>query len=389
MENDKLYKILDGFKSKTEAYYYFGFLDNSYGIIKLKNIADSVGFDLNIYKERRKKPKKFCEWCNKELNNKQYKFCSHSCCASYSTPNRIVSEETKNKIRNTLLSKTKEKKVKIIFCKICCQKVCNNNEVCDHTKNWFNNLIPFSFNFNVIGTIDIYKEYYRIKDLLLKEYFDNKLSPKDISVKYNYDRNSENILHILKSFGISTRNLSEGGINACLCGKSNTCIDNKNTKYQYKHGWHMTWDNKQIYYRSSYELKFAKILDEEKIMYETEYFRIKYWDSQKYKYRVAIPDFYLPSDNKIIEVKSEYTFDKQNILDKFNEYLKLGFSVSLLYEHKEYTLEEIDNIKTRKDISTERQTYSSVGQSTSLIPKGLGIQIPLCLQNNSASIPSV
>lgn len=345
MEKDNLYNILNCFKSKTEAYNYFKISDNSYGILKLKNIANSVGFNLDIYKERRKKPKKFCKCCGIELNNKQFGFCSHSCSTKYNNKIRIVSEETKNKIRESLIKKSNKK---IKYCKICGQEKCINVEICKHSKNWFNNLISFGFDHSVLGTINVYKEYYKIKELLLKEYFDNKLSPKDISIKYKYDKNSENILHILKTFKIKTRNLSEGGFNACLNGKLNTYIINKNTKYQYKHGWHITWDNRKIYYRSSYELKFAKKLDEEKITYETEYFRIKYWDSQKYKYRVAIPDFFILSDNKIIEVKSEYTFDKQNLIDKFNEYIKLGFSVSLLYEHKEYTLDEIYNVNFGK-----------------------------------------
>lgn len=358
MEKDNLYNILNCFKSKTEAYNYFKISDNSSGILKLKNIAESVGFDLNIYKERRKKPKRFCKFCNIELNNEQHVFCSHSCNAKYNNKNRVVSEETKNKIRKTLISKSlnkpisksTNKKIKIKYCKICGQEKCINIEVCKHPKYWFDNLIVFGFDINVLGTINVYNEYYRIKDLLLKEYLDNKLSPKDISMKYKYDKNFENILHILKSFNIKTRDLSESVTNACLNGRLKNFINNKNTKYQYKHGWHTTWDNKKIYYRSSYELKFAEKLDNEKMTYETEYFRIKYWDSQKCKYRIAIPDFFILHLNKIIEIKSNYTFDKQNVIDKFNEYIKMGFSVSLLYENKEYSFDEISNINDKRGV---------------------------------------
>jgi hypothetical protein len=350
MKDNELYEILNNFKSKGEAYKYFNICPNSYGILKLKKIANSVNFDLNIYSERKNSSKKFCKQCNNKLNNNQYKFCSHSCSAKFSNSHRILSEETKNKIKLTILNKKLNAPVKIKCCKICGQEICKNKEICKHMFNWFNNLICFGFNNKLLGTINVYQEYYKIKDLILKEYFDNNLSPNEIAIKYQYDKKFENILHILKSFGIKTRNLSESGINACLNGRLNSTISNNITKYQFKHGWHETWNLKKIYYRSSYELNFAKMLDNKKIDYEIEYFRIKYWDSQKYKYRVAIPDFYIPSENKIIEIKSKFTFNKQNIIDKFNEYIKMNFSVSLIYENKEYSFNELLSIKQHKCI---------------------------------------
>jgi len=350
MENADLYNVLNNFKTKTEAYKYFGLSGNSNSIIKLKNVADSIGFDLNLYAERRRPSQKFCKQCNKDLKRNQNKFCSSSCAARFNNKNRNVSEKTRKKISEKLygkphLCKNRIKKNKIKLCKVCGQEKCANKEICHHTKKWFYNLVPFSFDINTLGTIDACREYYRIKDLILKEYFDNELSPKDIKIKYQYDKNFENILHILKSFGVKTRNLSESEINACLNGKLKTNINNINSKHQYTHGWHITWNEKKIYYRSSYELEFAQKLDDEKIDYETEYFRIKYWDSQKLKYRVAIPDFFMFSENKIVEIKSRITFNKQNVIDKFKEYVKLGFCVSLMYEKKEYCFDEICSIE--------------------------------------------
>lgn len=342
MEKEDLYNLFNGFNSRSQAYKYFGFSDNSNGIIRLKKMAETVGFDLHEYENRRKPPKKRCKYCGKEFQSYGNIFCSRHCSAAHTNKNRIVSEETKNKIRKAL-TKPKIKKNKI--CKICGQEKCVNNEICHHPKTWFLNLMSFSFDIEKLGTKEIFKEYYRIKELILKEYFDNQLSPKDIARKYNYDKNSENILHILKSFGIKTRNLSESGRNAWDQGKLTLKYINNDNGYQYKHGWHITWNGKKIYYRSSYELKLAIELDQNKIDYETEYFRIKYWDSQLMRYRVAIPDFFIVSDNKIIEVKSRVTFNKQNIIDKFNEYVRLGFDVLLVYEHKEYKFNEIQNIE--------------------------------------------
>jgi hypothetical protein len=104
---------------------------------------------------------------------------------------------------------------------------------------------------------------------------------------------------------------------------------------KYKHGWHTTWDGKQVFYRSSYELDFCDELDNKKIPYTMEKLRILYWDSQLNKQRVAIPDFYLSDTNEIVEVKSDYTLDKQNMLDKKKAYLEHGYKFKLILEHKE------------------------------------------------------
>jgi len=213
--------------------------------------------------------------------------------------------------------------------------------------SWFENLSCFGFDIKKLGTINIYLEYYRIKELLLKEYFDNEMSPKDISIKYNYNKTYENLLHILKTFGIKTRNPSESALNSCL-QNTNTSVYSNDTNYSFKHGWHETWDKKLIYYRSSYELEYALELDEKKIIYEVEFFRIKYWDSVKLKYRAAIPDFYIKSDNLIVEIKSKVTFNKQNIIDKFNEYIKIGYNVCLLYEKQYYSYDNMLNMSENK-----------------------------------------
>lgn len=345
MDTNKVYDILNSFKSKKEAYDYFKITPNSYGIKKLNDIANNAGFNLNLYKERRRKKYGECLHCGKKLEKFQTIFCSYSCSAKYNNIGRNVSEQTKEKIRNKLLKTNKVKK-----CSKCGQEQCNNLEICKHTIKWFKGLEFLDFDINKIGSIDIYSEYYRIKELLEYEYLENNLSPTDIAIKYKYDKKSENILHILKTFNIKTRNISESVINACIQGKLNNIIKTEITDYQFKHGWYTTWNNKSFYYRSSYELEYAKQLDKNKIDYDVEYFRIKYWDSLKCKYRVAIPDFYIKNENKIIEIKSRVTFNKQNIIDKFNEYLKLGFNVLLILDDKEYKYNEINNLVEYKFI---------------------------------------
>jgi len=92
---------------------------------------------------------------------------------------------------------------------------------------------------------------------------------------------------------------------------------------------------KRVYLRSSYELDFAKILDLQKIDYDVECLRIKYFDTLTNKYKCAIPDFFIPTTNEIFEIKSNWTLNLQNMKDKFLEYERLGYKPHLILEHKE------------------------------------------------------
>ena len=112
-------------------------------------------------------------------------------------------------------------------------------------------------------------------------------------------------------------------------------MDLTNNVCGYKDCWHITWNNKEVYLRSSYELDYAKELDKQQIDYEVEFKYIKYWDSQKQEYRCAIPDFYIPKDNMIVEIKSSYTLNKQNMKDKMKAYKELGYNFKLICDHKE------------------------------------------------------
>ena len=126
---------------------------------------------------------------------------------------------------------------------------------------------------------------------------------------------------------------------------------------------HITWNNKNVLLRSSYELDFAKELDEKRIDYDVEFKRIKYWDTQKQKYRFAIPDFYIPSTNTIVEIKSSWTIDIQNIKDRFKRYQELGYKTILMCDHREidvYSDEQIESLhlksKLLKDVKEEYYT---------------------------------
>lgn len=111
---------------------------------------------------------------------------------------------------------------------------------------------------------------------------------------------------------------------------------NDNHTCRFKRGWHTTWNNKQVYYRSNYELDYCKLLDEQCVDYDMEAVAIEYYDTQLEQTRTALPDFLIPQSNTLVEIKSLYTYDKQNMIDRSEQYKKLGYNFKLILEHQEY-----------------------------------------------------
>ena len=305
--------------------------------VKCKN----CGKEFTVIEEETKFPKKGDKY-----------FCCRSCANT-----RYHSIETKQKIsKGVKLSEKYNNSVKVkhelhlekisklkqnIYNK-CGRYYCGSKELdeqnpdisCRQSPKYFNKLIPFGLDITKLYTEDFVKEHTKVKQLLYKEYVENCLSPKDIYNKYNckeYFNNSETLLHLFKDWKFPIRGWSQAVINEWLRGK----LESGKDSYHYNQQWYTTWNGKEVYLHSSYELDYAKELDEQQIDYEVEYFRIKYWDSQKQEYRCAIPDFYIPKDNMIVEIKSSWTLDEQNMIDKKKAYLDLGYKFKLICGHKE------------------------------------------------------
>lgn len=287
-----------------------------------------------------------CKKCGKEykleltenrFNKGQFtKYCSISCRNSH--PH---SEKTKENISKGLKNCERYKNKKKIEKKYFCGTLDLNNkypEISNHqSSKYFNKFIPFGLDISKLYTVEFPNEYFRIKNLLYNEYIINRLSPKNIFEKYNckeYFNHSETLLHIFKSFGFNTRSFSDAVENAWLNGN----LKEGNIYTQYKCGWHTSWNGKEVYLRSSFELDYANELDKQQIDYEVEYFHIKYFDTNTNQYRCAVPDFYIPSINTIVEIKSYWTLDKQNMKDKMKAYLDLGYNFKLICDHKEIEL---------------------------------------------------
>jgi hypothetical protein len=252
-----------------------------------------------------------CERCNKEhdCTYGSGRFCSTSCANSRGPR----SKEVKEKISKKLIKK--------YYCSSC------NVQIYKRTKKYCikcGDLYKYRILFNKLNVLseNLLESNKKAIELLYVEYFINKNSKPIIMEKYNIQSNT--IYNFLKKNNITLRNLSEATSLAIL---NNRSIVPSNNVYQ--SGYHITWNNKKVYYRSSYELEYCKYLDKNKINYEVESLRIKYFDTQLNKERIAIPDFYLPESNTIVEIKSSWTLDEQNMKDKEIEYLKRGYKFIL------------------------------------------------------------
>lgn len=186
------------------------------------------------------------------------------------------------------------------------------------------NLERLGFNY----TTDAELEYFKIQKLLYQEYHIKCESMLTIMNKYEIP-SSRTMDILFRLFDIEARSLSSAQTYALAQGRSDV---HEHFKFTAKQQWHKTWEGKDVYLRSSYELAYAKELDEKKIRYDTECMRILYFDSQEQKHRVAIPDFYLPDSNTIVEIKSDYWLNEENMKDKSQEYQRLGFNFQLIVD---------------------------------------------------------
>ena len=301
-----------------------------------------------------------CKCCHNPLPYKKrnHKFCSSSCAARFNNLNRDKSifEKQRNTLIKTLSSKQKELKElkeqksdivvktkrnkKLKYCKQCgaIKGQCKDPFVCGKHQ-LYNTLEKFGFDKSTIGTENVIDEFYRIKNEIGKFYILYSSNSKELKRQFNYTSGSANFIKILNSLGIDIKSHSEATIEAYLTGRN----INNSTSNNYQSEWHTTWMNTEVYLRSSYEKEYAEYLDKEQIKYDVECFRIKYFDTIQNKYRCAIPDFYLPETNTIVEIKSSWTLKGkvQEMKDKFEEYQKLGYNTKFILDKVEIDLYSI------------------------------------------------
>lgn len=296
---------------------------------------------------------RICEYCGKEHDGSygSGRFCGVYCARLFSKkfykPKKIIKQckycgrdvEVNLGIsdENVVCEYCKDIYMTHKVCKICGRKYrhrCSNDFCKHHNIQQIKTLIKyFGFDESKLGTSDIENEFNRIRNILYKDYWVDGLTSTQLGEKYKYPSPCNFAGKIFKYLGIPTRTLKEASDLTKFTAKRPI-----NPHKFYKNEWHTTWDNNEVFLRSSYETEFANQLDAKKIHYEVESLRIKYWDSQENEYRCAIPDFYVPETNTIYEIKSNYTYDRINMIDRFKAYKELGYKTILVLEHKEFEI---------------------------------------------------
>ena len=275
------------------------------------------------------------------------RFCCKSCAHSFSTK----SDKNKTKYAKCIKCKrtyiiAKRAPSKTFICDNCkgINKCKFQNDYCENVKNCclyklnicnknkksyiqkINSLIKYNIiNKNSIGDND--KMYYDILQSKNKIINLFKKGFSSVEICEQLFGSSKHGNTICKTLNITGRNLSEAVSNAYLTGRM-----------KYNSAWYKTWNNKEVFLRSSYEVDYAKELDKRQIDYEVESLRIKYVNSKDNKEHCAVPDFYLKDSNTIVEIKSDWTLDIQEMKDKVKAYKEQGYNFKLILNHNEVDL---------------------------------------------------
>lgn len=319
-------------------------------------------YGINTYN----KNPKFCKQCGKPLpySKRSQTFCSSTCSLislnlnkakdEYEKQKQTLFNTLKNKKQDPTIIKEKEQKLQNLLnsdyfslndyqqkkfrkhkCWVCgaIKGKCKDQMVCKKFQ-LFKSLTKFGLDYSLIGKEKIVYEFYRVKHLIEDHYLKWNSNEGKLKEVFGYKGSCSNFHSLLKELGIKSKTLSQANSDAYLNGNNK----GSTIRNQYKQTHYLTWDNKKVFLRSSYEVDFANELDQLKIEYKVEEFRIPYFDSLKQKMRCAIPDFYLPATNEIVEIKSSWTLDIQNMKDKFKAYKEAGYIPKLILEHKEVDL---------------------------------------------------
>ena len=298
-----------------------------------------------------------CENCGKSFDGSYSsdRFCSLHCARAYSSKHvnrdnvrevpcsscgKMITIKATSPIKNR---KCKECMRRHMTCVICGKRK-NDNGVCDnefcqkHNYQHFRSLVKyFGFDKSKLGTDQVENEFNRVREEMIDLYWNQKLSSTDIAKIIGYPSNPTNITQkVFKAIlDIPVRSVHDAVMENYFNGKLGGYEVNTPN---YKHGWHTSWNGKEVYLRSSYEFSYAEYLDSKCIDYDVESLRIKYFDTQHEIFRCAIPDFYLIDTNTIVEVKSDYTLDRIEMKDKVAAYKSLGYNFKLILNGEEAEL---------------------------------------------------
>lgn len=280
------------------------------------NCIETTKLEIETYN----KSPKICPICGDVISYKKrkQKTCSPECGAVLRAKNA----------QNT--HKFKDNNNIEFICKYCGKLCKNNNSLINHER-----LCKLNPNRQIISYNNLDK-------------YNNCVNAGEISV-WNKGLTKETDERVLKGFKSRKKSIEIGKyipkrIKHTEEYKEKLRILQKETNYCHKYYVrvkHKSWNGYEFITRSSYELDYANILDEQNIDYKYEPFRIKYYDTYLNIIRTSIPDFYLPDSNTIVEIKSTYTLNVQNMKDRAKAYRDLGYNFILMLDKKEANIDNM------------------------------------------------
>jgi hypothetical protein len=197
--------------------------------------------------------------------------------------------------------------------------------------------------FNIqLGTLNASDLLTKAKQQLEYAYIVENKSTLQLKTEFQIPCSNGHVANLLKAIGITRRSFSKATSLAIKSGRLTI-----SHSYQYITGYHYDWQGLEHFYRSSYELRYYQLLDIAKYSYETKTIRIDYYDSQLQRDRIAVPDIIL-DNNIIIEIKSDHTYDKINMQDKFLSYKNNGYSLILNLDFVDYEINAINDLPYSK-----------------------------------------
>ena len=272
----------------------------------LKRFRDAYGnkfsYDESSYHGRKKPMKVHCNDCGEDFeitpehhlkynnggcpNCHNYRIVKCSKCGKEMKVDRhvdlngtIYCDECSHKYKQ--IRKNIKNKYKFNCCKICGRplndKLKCDNEFCqtNHYKTILILIDRFGFDKNKLGTIDVEDEFNRVRNLIYDMYWIKHMSSTEICKLCGYKSVHTLVNSLFKKLGILPKSLSQTSRENLEMGRRN--IQNKPVNF--KRYYHITWENNEVVFRSSYELDYANELDMKKIKYCYEKLSIKYFDS--------------------------------------------------------------------------------------------------------------
>jgi hypothetical protein len=112
--------------------------------------------------------------------------------------------------------------------------------------------------------------------MLYDMYWNQHLTSSQITKIFNYYDSGHLVSNVFRNLNIPIKNLSQSLREAY---KNGVVTYHNFSSKNYKACYHITWNEKDVYLRSSYELDYAQYLDENKIDYDVEKLRIEYYDT--------------------------------------------------------------------------------------------------------------